>query len=201
MRRSFLVGLIPAVAFAAITFAQTKEAAAGPILGLDLDLGTAFQNRNTSSIDFSAGGGVRLGYRFIIPRSYVYVQPEIAGHYMHFGFNSAELGYDYAGTLTGGLKVGLTGLVQPNVFTHVGLGFLGYDIGNGASQGYLGPDFDIGVGIDFRIFRGFLLGAQIAWNMADVPSANSPSAAKWINFGLTAGFHFGEPPPRVYYVR
>jgi hypothetical protein len=201
MRRSFLVGLVvPALAFAAFTFGQTKEAAAGPILGLDFDLGTAFQSQNQSSVDFSAGGGVRLGYRFVIPRTYIYVQPEIGGHYMHFGFNSQEIGYDYAGTLTGGIKVGLSGIVQPNVFTHVGLGFLGVDTGVG-SQGYLGPDFDIGVGIDFRVWRGFLLGAQIAWNMADVPSANSLDAAKWMNFGVNASFHFGEAPPRVYYVR
>jgi hypothetical protein len=198
MRRSFLVGLVvPALAFAAITFGQTKEAAAGPILGLDLDLGTAFQSREASSVDFSAGGGVRLGYRFVIPRSYVYVQPEIGGHYMSFGFNSQQLGYDYAGTLTGGIKVGLTGIVQPNIFTHVGLGFMGY----GANSGYIGPDFDIGLGIDFRVWRGFLLGAQVAWNMADVPSLADASAAKWMNFGINASFHFGEAAPVRYYYR
>jgi hypothetical protein len=200
MRRSFLVGLVvPALAFAAFTFGQTKEAAAGPIIGLDFDLGTAFQNRasDVSSVDFSAGGGVRLGYRFIIPRSYIYVQPEIGGHYMNFGFNSQQLGYESAGTLTGGLKVGLTGIVQPNVFTHVGLGFMSF---NGQS-GEIGPDFDIGVGLDFRIFRGFLLGAQVAWNMADVPSLQDASAAKWMNFGINASFHFGEPAPVRYYYR
>lgn len=201
MRRSFLVGLIPAVAFAAVTFGATKQAAAGPYVGVDLDLGTAFQNQ----VDFSAGGGVRVGYRFVIPRSYVWLQPEVGGHYMRFGFNAENITnhYDYAGTLNGGIRAGLTGIVQPNLFTHVGLGFLGYDLGGGRTTGDVTPQFDIGAGIDFKVWQGFTLGAQLAYNMAVVPSgtiAGQETAAKWMNFGIVAGFHFGEPAPRRTYV-
>ncbi len=214
MRRSFLLGLVPALAFAAISFASTREAHAGPTIGLDLDLGTALQSRNNQTdVDFSLGGGGRLGYRFLIPYSIVYLQPEIGGHYMRFGFNSQNLGYDSAGVVNGGLKLGLSGIVQPNIFGHVGLGILSYNTlqanNTYTDVGYVGPAADVGVGLDFRVVPGFLLGAQVAYNMASVPSASPDQvygAAKWVNFGLNATFHIGEPRPRpryqpVYYRR
>jgi hypothetical protein len=196
MRRSFLVGIVPALAFAAVV-SSTKEAKAGPHLDLDLDLGTAFQssNSNVSRIDFSGGLGARLGYRFNIRNSWVYFQPELGGHYMHFGFNSSAIGYDYAGTVNGGLKVGLQGIVQPNIFGHVGLGILAYNTDRFNSQGYLGPAADIGAGLDFRLLPGFTLGAQVAYNAVTVPAGNE-SAARWVSFGLTAGFHFLDEPVR-----
>lgn len=198
MRRPFLVGLVPVLAFAAVSFASTREAHAGPVIGLDLDLGTAFQNQ----VDFSVGAGARLGYRFGIPGSWLYLQPEIGGHYMKFGFNADNIGYDFAGIVNGGLRLGVQGVVQPNIFGHVGVGIMGYVTDpNGDSVGYLGPAGDVGAGIDFRIVPGFTLGAQVAYNTVAVPSPNSPDAAKWLSFGLTAGFHFWEPRPRPVYVR
>jgi hypothetical protein len=123
---------------------------------------------------------------------------------MRFGFNSQNIGYDYAGVLNGGLKLGITGIVQPNIFGHVGLGILGYNDGNGQILGSLGPEADIGAGLDFRIVPGFLLGAQIAYNSVVVPTGvngQDVAAAKWVNFGLNATFHIGEPRPRPVYVR
>jgi hypothetical protein len=205
MRRSFLVGLVPVLAFAAVSFTSTREAKAGPIIGLDLDLGTAFQNHTgQSDVDFSAGGGLRLGYRFGIPGSWLYVQPEIGGHYMRFGLNSDVAGYDYAGIVNAGLKFGLSGVVQPNIFGHLGLGFLGYNPSgpNGDITGAVGPAADIGVGLDFRITHGFMLGAQVAYNSIFVPggvNGEDVAAAKWVNFGLNATFHIGEPRPRPVY--
>jgi hypothetical protein len=207
MRRSFLVGLVPVVAFAAVTLTSTKEAHAGPTIGLDLDLGTAIQNRaGQTAADFSIGGGARLGYRFYAG-PWVYLQPEIGGHYMRFGFNSQQVGYDYAGTLNGGLKLGLNGIVQPNIFGHLGLGILGYTQAAAAQQGAegaIGPEGDVGIGLDFRIVPGFLLGAQVAYNTAIVPggiNGQDVVSAKWFNFGLNATFHIGEPRPRPVYVR
>jgi hypothetical protein len=196
MRRSFLAAaVIPAVAFAAVSLGSTREAAAsGTTIDLDLNLGTAFQSNGVSQVDFSAGGGARIGYRFNIPQSYVYVQPEGGIHYMRFGFNADSLGYDYAVTVNGGLKLGIQGIVQPNIFGHLGLGALGYAV-PGGSEGFIGPALDVGAGLDFRIVPGFLLGAQIAYNSVVVPSGNQDSA-KWVTFGLTAGFHFGDAPPR-----
>ncbi len=198
MRRSFLVGLVPVLAFAGVSFASTREAHAGPIIGLDFDLGTAFQNQ----VDFSTGGTLRLGYRFGIPGSWLYLQPEISGKYMQFGVGDSNvLGYDYAGIVNGGLKLGLSGVVQPNVFGHLGFGALGVASGSG----YVGPEADIGAGLDFRVVPGLLLlGAQVAYNTVAVPAANSPDAAKWLSFGVNLTFHI-EPRPRyvqpVYYRR
>jgi len=203
MRRSFLVGLVPALAFAAVSFASTREAHAGPIIGLDLDLGTAL---NPNQVDFSAGGGLRLGYRFGIPGSWLYLQPEIGGHYMHFGYNAdTGAGYDYSGIVNGGLKIGLSGVVQPNIFGHLGLGFLGYNDGVSAGDTFaVGPAADVGVGLDFRVVPGFLLGAQVAYNSVLVPggvNGEDVVAAKWVNFGINATFHIGEPRPRPVYVQ
>ncbi len=198
MRRSFLVGIVPALAFAAIV-ASTKEAHAGPYLGVDLDLGTAFRGQT----DFSYGIGGRFGYKFNIPRSYVYLQPEIGGHYMSFGSNAASLGADHATTVNVGARFGLQGLVQPNVFAHVGYGILGNSLG--------GPEADIGAGVDFKIGPIFTLGLQIAYNTVTVTQTsqgdliagpNGFPAAKWVNFGLVSGFNFGAAPARrVYYYR
>lgn len=211
MRRNILVGLVPALAFAAVSLTSTKQAFAGPHLDADLDFGTALQTRvpNQTAVDFSLGGGARLGYRFGIPGSIVYIQPELGGKYTKFGFNSGLIGYDYAGVINGGLKLGLSGIVQPNIFGHVGLGIMGYNDScvNGfcTTSGYLGPEADIGAGIDFRLLPGFTLGAQVAFNDVLVPAVNQMAdvygSAKWVSFGLTAGFHIGEPAPRRYYRR
>lgn len=200
MRRSFLAAaIVPALAFAAVSLVNTREAAAGPHLDFDADLGAAFQSAPANRVDFSAGGGLRLGYRFGFHDSPVWIQPEIGGHYMHLGFNDLG-GYDYAATVNGGIKLGLQGIVQPNAFAHLGLGILGSTDGYGNSSGFLGPAFDVGLGLDFRLARGFTLGAQVAFNGIAVPTDSEPMA-KWMSFGLTAGFHFGEPRPRPVYVR
>jgi hypothetical protein len=206
MRRSFLaVSIVPALAFAFVTLTQTKEAAAGPTVDLNLNLGTALnQAGNQSSVDFSVGGGLGLGYRFGLPGTWLYLQPELTGSYMRFGFNSNEIGYDYAGILNGGLRLGIQGIVQPSIFGHVGVGFLGFNEGPNQSAGELGPEMDIGLGLDFRLVPGFTLGAQVAYNTVVVPSATiqeADYAAKWFSFGLKAGFQFGEPRPRAVYVR
>jgi hypothetical protein len=206
MRQSFLFGLIPAVAFAA-TIAVTKEARANPHLDFDLDLGTALQSApNQERVDFSFGGGMRLGYRFQIIGAPVWIQPEVGGHYMRFGTNSSDLGgYDYAGTLTGGVRLGLQGIVQPHVFGHLGLGFLGFAVDPNTVQGYVGPAGDIGFGLDFKLVPGFTLGGQLAYNAVTILSNDigAPGyAARWFSFGLTAGFHFSERPAhRVVYYR
>jgi hypothetical protein len=211
MRRALFVGFVPALAFAAVSLTSTKQAFAGPHLDADLDFGTALQSRpNTqgvsqTAVDFSLGGAVRLGYRFYAG-PWLYLQPEIGGQYQKFGFNSQEIGYDYAGVLKGGLKIGLQGIVQPNIFGHFGLGIMGYTpsaVNSYASEGVLGPQADIGGGIDFRIVPGFTLGAQIAYNDVLVPTTNPGilTDAKWVSFGLTMGFHIGEQARRPVYTR
>jgi hypothetical protein len=197
MRRSILAAaVVPALAFAAITFGSTREAAAGPTVDLDLNLGTAFQSEGVSRIDFSLGGGLGAGYRFNF--QHVYLQPEIGAHYMRFGFNADAAGYDYAGILNGGVKVGIRGPIQPNAFAHVGLGIMGYsDAYGSAIAGQIGPEFDLGLGIDFKLGHSFMLGANVAYNSVVMTDAYGPAAAKWLSFGLKATILFGEPAAHV----
>jgi hypothetical protein len=204
MRRSFLVAtIVPTLAFAAVMFGSVKEAAAGPTLDLNLNLGTAFQTGPaTTNIDFSVGGGVGFGYRFNIPRSIVYLQPEVVGEYMKFGFNSNQIGgYRYAGDIKTGFRAGLQGIVQPNVFGHLGLGFLGRPIGLNTTELSIGPQMDIGLGLDFRLVPGFMLGLDVTYHVVPLPGVEGIDAAKWVSFGIKAGFEFGQPRPRPVYVR
>jgi hypothetical protein len=200
MRRSFLLGLVPALAFASV-FLSNVPAEAGPKLDLDLDLGTTIQNQT----DFSLGGGLRFGYRFNVPYSNVYVQPELGLHYMNFGTNSTVVAgqFDYAGAFNGGLRLGIRGPVQPAIFGHVGVGVLGYELKDGTTTGQLGPEADIGAGLDFRVAPGFTLGAQVAFNHISLVNEAGyvTTDANWFNFGLTAGFEFWDAPVRrvVYY--
>ena len=193
MRRSFLLGLVPALAFAG-AFLSDKPAHAGPKLDLDLDLGTAIQDK----VDLSLGGGIRAGYRFNIRYSNVYIQPELGLHYMNFGTNAEQLNnqWSYAGTFNGGLKLGIQGPVQPSVFGHIGLGLLGYENPDTTTSGYVGPEADIGLGLDFRVAPGFTLGAQFAYNVVSILDQGEngtlqSTSARWFNFGVTAGFEFG----------
>jgi hypothetical protein len=176
MRRSILLGVVPClVAAAALT--STREAHAGPYLGVDLDLGTAFQNQ----VDFSYGAGARFGWKIYFAGAPVWLLPEVGGHFMSFG-TATEI--DHAGAAFGGLRFGFDGIVQPNLFAHLGLGFVG--------DSDLGPYADIGVGVDFQLTRVFSLGLQVAYNSVSDNSSNF-GAAKWASFGLNFGFDFTRP--------
>lgn len=180
MRRSIVLGVVASFAVAAGILATPREAQAGPYLGIDLDLGTAFRER----VDFSYGLGGRFGYKIWFFPAGVWLLPEVGGHFMRFGAGNALGEFDHAGKVFGGVRFGFGHIVQPNIFAHLGLGFVG------ASE--LGPSADIGVGVDFQITRIFSLGLQVAYNSVTVTS--SGDAAKWVNFGLNFGFDFfGHP--------
>ncbi|APR75460.1 Hypothetical protein A7982_00806 [Minicystis rosea] len=173
MRRSLLWSILPCCAFAAV-LASSREALAGPFIGVDLDLGTAFQRR----VDFSYGLGARVGYKFHFAGAPLWILPEAGGHFMRFGTGNDLGPYDHAGAAFGGVRFGGGDIVQPNVFAHLGLGFVG--------SSALGPHADIGAGIDFQITRLFSLGIQAAYNSITVTS--NGDAAKWVSFGLNLGF-------------
>lgn len=176
MCRSLLLGIVPCLAFAAV-LASEREAHAGPYLGLDLDLGTAFQDK----VDFSYGFGGRFGWKIYFRGAPVWLLPEVGGKYMNFG-EATEIGYSGAGF--GGVRFGFDGIVQPNLFGHLGLGHIG--------ASHPGPYADVGGGVDFQITRVFSMGLQVAYN--SVSEAGSPyGAAKWVSFGLNFGFDFTRP--------
>ncbi len=173
MRRSLLLGVVPCLAFAAV-LSSVREAHAGPYLGIDLDLGTAFQDK----VDLSYGLGGRFGYKIYFRGAPVWLLPEIGGKYMNFG-DATEI--DHAGAAFGGVRFGFDGIVQPKIFAHLGLGFIG--------GGDLGPYADVGIGLEFQITRVFSMGIQAAYNtVAD--SSSDFGAAKWASFGLNFGFDF-----------
>jgi hypothetical protein len=181
MRRSALLGLLPVFALTAILTSTTK-AHAEPVIGVDLDLGTAFRRQ----VDLSLGAGGRFGYRFHFPVTSFFLQPELGGHYTSFGSGNDLAYFDHAGTAFGGLRLGFGHIVQPNFFAHLGLGFVG--------DSRLGPAADIGGGLDFSITRLFSLGVQAAYNTVTI--TESGDAAKWVSFGLNLGFHLHSDPER-----
>ena len=127
---------------------------------------------------------------------------------MTFGVNSAYIldAANAATTVNGGLRLGIKGLVQPAIFGHVGVGMLETATSPNTTALNAGPEFDIGLGLDFKVAPGFTLGIQGAYNVVSLLSqANNGTvnaqSAKWFNFGLTAGFEFWEAPVRrvIYY--
>lgn len=172
MRCSLLLGVAPGLVLAA-ALTSAREAHAGPYVGVDLDLGTAFQDH----VDFSYGLGGRLGYKFHLGPP-VWILPEIGGHYMSFG---SSTDFAHAGAVFGGLRIGFDGFVQPNVFAHLGAGFVG--------DGDLGPYTDVGVGLDFQILRVFSMGVQVAYNTV-LDNGSQYGATKWLSFGLNFGIDF-----------
>jgi len=176
MRRSLLIALVPCL-FVAASLTATREAHAGPYLGIDLDLGTAFQDQ----VDFSYGLGARFGWKLYFAGAPVWLLPEVGGHFMSFG-SATEIGH--ADTAFGGVRFGFDGIVQPNVFAHLGLGSIG-----GSD---FGPYGDVGVGLDFQITRVFSLGLQVAYNTV-LDNNSNYGDAKWASFGLNFGFDFTRP--------
>jgi hypothetical protein len=105
MHRTLLLGLIPALAFAAV-LTSSGAAHAGPYIGVDLDLGTAFQDH----VDFSYGLGGRFGYKLYFSGAPVWLQPEVGGHFMSFGSGTQ---FGHAGAFFGGARFGLDGSSSP----------------------------------------------------------------------------------------
>lgn len=175
LRRLFFRAVAPCVAFAAVA-ASSSVAHAGPYVGVDLDLGTAFQN----SVDFSYGLGGRLGWKIYFPGAPVWLLPEVGAHFMSFGPNRAATEFSETGSVFGGARFGLDGIVQPNIFGHLGLAFIGGD--------ELGPHADIGLGVDFQLTRVFSLGIQAAYNSDTIDDRGD--TAKWVSFGINLGLDF-----------
>ena len=173
MRCSPLFGVVPCLAFVAV-LTSSGDAHAGPYLGIDLDLGTAFQDR----VDFAYGLGGRFGWKFAFAGAPVWLLPEVGGRFMSFGA-ADEIGH--AAAAFGGVRFGFDGVVQPNVFAHLGLGFVG--------SAELGPYADVGIGIDFQITRLFSMGLQVAYNTVS-DDGNDFGAARWASFGINFGFDF-----------
>ncbi len=177
-QRRFCRKALPSLAVAGV-LALSADAQAGPYLGLDLDLGTAFQH----NVDFSYGLGGRFGWKIYFPGVPLWLLPEVGAHFMSFGSGRDAGEFTESSSVFGGARFGFDGLVQPNVFAHLGVGFVG--------AGELGPHTDVGVGVDFQLTRVLSLGAQVAYNADTIDSLGD--AAKWVSFGVNVGIDFTRP--------
>jgi hypothetical protein len=170
MRHTFLLGFAPFLAAAAI-LAAPREARAGVFLGADFDAGTMLSPPPGAKSGFGFGGTV--GYRFGLGP--VFLQPEATGQYLVFPFESADA--LHTTRVLGGGRFGLGAMVQPQIFGHAGVGWLG--------SGVDGPTFDVGFALDFKLIPILRFGAQVGYNVVTIRSADT--ATKWIDYGVHVG--------------
>jgi hypothetical protein len=201
------------------------SAHAGPTVGADLDLGTHIHNSDLPPSQggpdrpllYIAGFTLRAGWRFDVPRG-VFLVPEAGAGWAierHFGGLGVDSTTGHVVRVLGGGRAGWSGAVAPDlrlepaVFGHAGLGW--YDALRD------GTAFDVGLGLDLRIRRRFLVGVQFAYSVVTVwhpyyaalPGPNPPScvpsvtgpvcpapgsvlplADPWIGYGVHACYLF-----------
>ena len=180
MRRSFLVGSVACLAaFAA--FASPREARSGFFLGAELDAASAFDQPG-ASIGYGFVG--TLGYR--IGLGPIFVQPEAQGSHMVFPVTDGVLDVPTSTRILGGARLGLGRMVQPQIFGHAGVGWVG--------EGINGRAFDGGFALGFKLIPLLRFGAQIAYNVVTIqndPRALGESTSmKWLSYGAHAGIEF-----------
>jgi hypothetical protein len=176
MRRTFFVGLAGHLAAAAV-LATPGVARAGFFLGAELDA--------ASPID---APGVGFGYGFAGAAAYriglgpVFLQPEAQGSYLVFPVAG---GTTHTTRILGGARFGLGRMVQPQLFGHAGVGWLG--------QGLDGRAFDGGFALGFKLIPYLRFGAQVAYNVITLqtdPRTLGSTSLKWLSYGAHAGVEF-----------
>ena len=169
MRRTFLIAFAPCLAVAAV-LATPREARAGVYLGAEFDGGTMLAAPKGAKTGYGFGG--TLGYRFGLGP--VFLQPEAKGQYLVFPFDMADTLHTTR-ILFGG-RFGLGSMVQPQIFGHAGIGWLG--------SGVDGPAFDVGFALGFKLIPLLRFGAQVGYNVVTIRSLDA--ATKWIEYGVHA---------------
>lgn len=177
MRRSILT--VAAAAFTFAVVAAPREARAGVYVGGQFDA--------ASPINAPAGYG--SGYGFVGQLAYrfklgpVFLQPEGQGSYMVFPVDDGNSPSTHATRAMGGARFGLGSLVQPTLFGHAGMGWLG--------KGVDGPAFDGGFALGFKLIPYLRFGAQVAYNV--IRASNDAGVAttfKWLSYGAHVGIEF-----------
>jgi hypothetical protein len=170
MRCTFLIGLAPCLT-AAVLLAAPREARAGVYLGAEFDAGTLFSPPSGAKNGWGFAG--TAGYRFGLGP--VFLQPEAMVQYLVFPFEGADA--LHTTRILGGGRFGLGSMVQPQIFGHAGVGWLG--------SGLDGPAFDVGFALGFKLIPLLRFGAQVGYNVVTIKSADV--SAKWIEYGVHAG--------------
>lgn len=176
MHRSPILWLAPCLA--ATMLASSREARAGVILGaeyaaalgIDMPAGTP-STMGASLPNLRSGYGFlgTLGYR--IGLGPLFLQPEVQGSYTIFP-GDADARAHVARAL-GGARFGLSGVFQPAIFGHAGVGWLADDSD--------GQAFDVGISLAFKLIPVLSFGAQASYDVVTV--ASSGLATKWLSYG------------------
>lgn len=156
----------------ATALAFAGEARAGLVVGAEMDAAAPL-DAPTARAGFGFFG--TLGYR--IGLGPVFLQPEAQAGYLSFLTPSANLPAPRATRILGGARLGLGRMVQPTLFGHVGLGWLG--------AGQEGPALDAGVALGFKLIPYLRFGAQVAYNVVTLPSEGA--ALRFFSYGVHAG--------------
>lgn len=181
MRRSFLAGFAACLAATAVVLAAPREARAGLFLGGEFN----------AASPLGAPTGYQNGYGFVGTLGYriglgpVFLQPEAEGSYLTFPFEQGAGPATHATRVLGGGRFGLGALVQPTVFGHTGVGWLG--------EGVNGRAFDVGFALGFKLIPYLRFGGQIAYNVITIqndPRTMGTTAWKWLSYGANAGIEF-----------
>jgi hypothetical protein len=170
MRRTLLISLTSCLAAAAL-LAETREARAGFYFGAEFDAGTLLSPPPGAKNGWGFAG--TAGYRFGLGP--VFLQPEAMGQYLVFPFDMTDA--LHTTRVLGGARFGLGAMVQPQIFGHAGVGWLG--------SGLDGPAFDVGFALGFKLIPLLRFGAQVGYNVVTIRSADL--ATKWIEYGVHAG--------------
>lgn len=179
MRRSLWFVLAPALASGAVLL-TSSEASAGVTIHLEQDFGVI--TNGGSDVGFGFSG--RLGYRAKIGP--LWLGPELGGGYLTFG----DIGrYSlHPSRMYGGGRIGLGGVLQPQLYGHAGYGWMG-DVGDVSFRGAM---FEAGVALDIEILPVVGIGAHLGYTSNDNINggAAGQGAFNWVNFGVHAGLTF-----------
>ena len=174
MRRSLVLGstlriapLLGCAVGIAAALALPREARAGVFLGAEYDAG--------QGVDMPAG--TRTGYGFVGALGYriglgpVFLQPEAQGSYMIFPSDAGE--HTTVARALGGARFGLSGIFQPAIYAHLGVGWLDPQTN--------GRAVDAGLSLAFKLIPVLSFGGQAGYNTLTV--ASTGVTTKWVSYG------------------
>jgi hypothetical protein len=164
MRRSPTL-LLPCLAAAVLVAA--REARAGVFLGAEYDA--------AQGIDMPAG--TKSGYGFLGTLGYriglgpLFLQPEAQGSYMIFPNDAGA--HIHAARAMGGARLGLSGVFQPAIFGHMGVGWLDTSTD--------GRALDAGISLAFKLIPMLSFGGQASYDVVTI--ASTGLSTKWLSYG------------------
>lgn len=182
MRRSSLLPVAFFLALACVLLGGAREARAGVSLSAELNGGMTFKGLPQQN---RFGGGITgiLGYRFNVGPAFI--APEAGGGYMLFDAGSDYVRFHPARAF-GGVRFGVGRIVQPQIFAHLGYGWLG-GLSDLDLKGYTA---DAGIALDFNLIRVLSLGLHGGYVVTRVepseggPVSSTPQTISWINAGV-----------------